>query len=118
SPGVHERRPRADAELGGVHLGDHPSRYSLDRYWPDGGGAVARHDLLAGDAADHPAADVPARRAATHERRHRTSERLVTGVGHRAHRARAHWPGARQSLRRAADDLAARRPALTASDVR
>ena len=84
---------------------------------PDGSGARARHELLAGDAPHHPAADVPPRRPAADQRRHRAAEGLVAGVGDRPDRAGAHRPGAGEPLRGAADDLAARRAALPRADV-
>ena len=66
---VRERRPGADAERVRLHLRSDPRRHPVDRCGPDGGGARARHELLAGDAAHHPAADVPACRAAADQRR-------------------------------------------------
>ena len=47
-----------------LHLRGDPRRDPVDRRRPDGSRAGAGHELLAGDAPHHPAADVPARRAA------------------------------------------------------
>ena len=48
---------------------DLPRRHRVDRDRADGGGALARDDLRAGHAARDPAADVPPRPAAAHQRR-------------------------------------------------
>ncbi|KAF1853459.1 hypothetical protein Lal_00013816 [Lupinus albus] len=96
---------RLHAECRRLHLGDHPCRHRLGAEGPVGGRLFHRHELVAGDAPNHPAAGRPRRRAAAVQQLH------LAGEGHLARR-RHHRAGAvsgrpahRRHQLRAADPL-------------